>query len=426
LNFHHFIENCNTQSLLHKMNDDERHKKLINAIDKNDTATISSLISSGGANLIGKPWPLHHAAEFGSVEIMTMLLDAGADINAVDENFNTACHVSILFDQFDVLKLLVARGANLGVFGANITPLLLVAARHREDSRMLLYLLDAGASLVNLSPANLVDLVAISRSVDVLARLLARNVDVSALRDSSGGTLCHRVIGDLAFTDRSEFVVAELVRALVDVARVDVNAVYRDGTTSLHDIASTCNFLALRLLLELGADVNQQESDGWTALHRLCRTGWPGDTDSCIELLLACGADTCLATDQAQTVCHWAALSNGNAQLCALIAAGGNLDQPDNDGNTPRSIAFQRGVELPTDAQIDAARRRIAKTRLDLVRRRAFQICVGLRPLNLDALQTCEIMAHACGAFGALIAFHQWWAIATKVKHFRTTALGVH
>jgi ankyrin repeat protein len=60
--------------------------KLIDAIEKNDTATASSLISSGSVNLNGEPWPLHRAAEHGRVEIMTMLLDAGADINAVDEN----------------------------------------------------------------------------------------------------------------------------------------------------------------------------------------------------------------------------------------------------------------------------------------------------------------------------------------------------
>jgi ankyrin repeat protein len=68
------------------MNDDKRAKKLIDAIEKNDTATASSLISSGSVNLNGEPWPLHRAAEHGRVEIMTMLLDAGADINAVDKS----------------------------------------------------------------------------------------------------------------------------------------------------------------------------------------------------------------------------------------------------------------------------------------------------------------------------------------------------
>jgi hypothetical protein len=66
------------------------------------------------------------------------------------------------------------------------------------------------------------------------------------------------------------------------------------------------------------------------------------------------------------------------AALCALVAAGGDLDQPNNKGETPRMIATRNNVALPTADEIDAARRRIAKARLDLVRQRAFQICVGL------------------------------------------------
>jgi hypothetical protein len=105
--------------------------------------------------------------------------------------------------------------------------------------------------------------------------------------------------------------------------------------------------------------------------------------------------------------------------LCALVAAGGNLDQPDNKVETPRMIAIREHIALPTADEIDLARNRIAKTRLDLVREQAFQICVGLQSFRLNALQLCEILIHSFGALGSLILFHQWWAIATKVKHFR-------
>jgi hypothetical protein len=54
---------------------------------------------------------------------------------------------------------------------------------------------------------------------------------------------------------------------------------------------------------------------------------------------------------------------------------------------------------------------------------RAFQICVGLQSFRLSALQLCEILMHSFGALGSLILFHQWWVIATKVKHFRDQAV---
>jgi ankyrin repeat protein len=56
---------------------------LLKAIETNDIPTVSLLIEKG-VNVNYIPSPLAVAAERGYVEIMTMLLDAGADI---DEGF---------------------------------------------------------------------------------------------------------------------------------------------------------------------------------------------------------------------------------------------------------------------------------------------------------------------------------------------------
>jgi hypothetical protein len=171
----------------------------------------------------------------------------------------------------------------------------------------------------------------------------------------------------------------------------------------------------VRVLVELGAEIDRQDNDRWTALINAA-----GNVQSsCVELLLALGADVSLVNKQGRAACHIAADWRRPASLCALLAAGGNLDQPDNEDETPRMIAIRERVALPTADEIDAARQRIAKTRLDLVRHRAFQICVGLQSFRLNALQLCEILMHSFGALGSLILFHQWWAIAVKVKHFR-------
>jgi ankyrin repeat protein len=224
LTFHHFIENCNTQTLLLKMNDDKRANKLIDAIDKNDIATASSLISSGSVNLNDEPWPLHRAAEHGRVEIMTMLLDAGADINAVNEYHYTACHIAILNNQFDALKLLVERGANLGVVDSDGRSLLSIVARYVTDERFVILLLDAGAPIDGLSNGDLMTLV---KSVAVFNRLVARGVNFTAMRDERGATLCHHVARNVTCEDD--------LRALVNVCGNDaVHAVDNDGWTPLH------------------------------------------------------------------------------------------------------------------------------------------------------------------------------------------------
>jgi ankyrin repeat protein len=137
------------------MNDDNAAQLLIDAIDQNDIATASLLISSssgsGSVNLNAKPWPLHRATEHGRLEIMTMLLDAVADINAVDGYYRTACRVAIWNNQFDALKLLVERGADLNVADVKGGSLLSMVAQSKKNEQFVILLLDAGAPIDGLS-----------------------------------------------------------------------------------------------------------------------------------------------------------------------------------------------------------------------------------------------------------------------------------
>lgn len=100
-------------------------------------------------------------------------------------------------------------------------------------------------------------------------------------------------------------------------------------------------------------------------------------------------------------MCHLAAKYGCEHIIAELVAAGADFDAKDEDGVTPRQIARSRfdlclTLSVVTDDELDAARRRIDCTRLDLVRKRAFQVCLGLQQLRLDALQMCEVLVHAC------------------------------
>jgi hypothetical protein len=106
--------------------------------------------------------------------------------------------------------------------------------------------------------------------------------------------------------------------------------------------------------------------------------------------------------------------------LNCFVAADADLDAMDNHGVTVRQLLARWAIVI-VDIDVESARRRIAKIRLDLVRNRAMQVCIGLQSLGLDALQMCEILQHACcrGRLAQLIPFHIWWKIATTVKHFQ-------
>jgi ankyrin repeat protein len=188
------------------MNDENTSQQLIDAIILNDTAAASSLISSGTVNLNTSPLPLHLAAGRACVEIMTTLLDGGADINAVDENQYTACHVAIHENQFEALKLLCERGANLGVVDCDGTSLITAAARQRKGTSMVVLLLDNGATVDQATTRE--DTMQLVKSVAVFKRLLARGVQLAKISDEYGRTLCHHVARNIAREDDLRVLVA--------------------------------------------------------------------------------------------------------------------------------------------------------------------------------------------------------------------------
>jgi ankyrin repeat protein len=59
--------------------------------------------------------PLHWMAYLGDVDGVRLLLEAGADPNAVDQSGNTALHDAVLSRQHLVVALLVAGGADSSV-----------------------------------------------------------------------------------------------------------------------------------------------------------------------------------------------------------------------------------------------------------------------------------------------------------------------
>jgi ankyrin repeat protein len=57
--------------------------------------------------------PLMSAARLGYVELCSVLLQAGANVNAVDENQDSVVHHAAASGNVEVLKLLVSAGADL-------------------------------------------------------------------------------------------------------------------------------------------------------------------------------------------------------------------------------------------------------------------------------------------------------------------------
>lgn len=111
--------------------------------------------------------PLHWAAEHGLAELAALLLDQGAEVNALDNFSNTPLHLAVRHPA--LVELLLARGArvdarnafgntplHLAVGDRRVVELLLAAgadarARNLFDKTPLDYSLRGGTSAYNLS-----------------------------------------------------------------------------------------------------------------------------------------------------------------------------------------------------------------------------------------------------------------------------------
>lgn len=384
----------------------------VDAIKSGDANAVQAVIASVDVNaLVGSKItlpPIVLAAWFGHAAVVDVLLRAGACIDIVNRGGQTACHTAVMKRRVDVVALLLAHGTNLGlrdVFGR--TPL--DGAIEVCDEPLVSMLLAAGAPL----PKPLSLCAVATMSTTAIQALANRGVAFGELCNRDQRTPLHLVAATAEHDD------AAMMRALV-ANGVALNAQDCSGDTSVHIASAHGRVAHLRWLVEEGADVDTLNAQSRSALHEACVAGHT----NCVEMLLAAGACASTWCNNGETACHLAvrrvdAATTAMPFVHAFAAVGTDLNAPSRDGISVHEIMTQRGMVAVDDASVENARRRIARLRLDFVRSRALQICIGLQSMGLDALQMCEILMHACGPVAPVVAFHHWWAIATTVKHFK-------
>ena len=186
---------------------------------------------------------LAKACAQGDVQIVRLLLEAGADKNAEDPSGNTALMLAAENSHVEIGRLLLEAGADKEQAGDGYTALMLAAKNdHVEIARLLL---EAGAD-----------------------------------KDVPTGHGCTA----LMLAARTGHV--EIARLLLQ-AGADKDLQRRDGCTALMLAARNRDVKMTRLLLEAGADKGLERCDGCTALMLTAEKGYV----EIAEMLLEAGAD---------------------------------------------------------------------------------------------------------------------------------------
>lgn len=327
------------------------------AAEENHPETVSVLIKHGGRlddrSAMGFT-PLLLATRAGSVESVVRLLDAGADVNEAleppaagapgadrrrsDANALlmtglTPLHVAIANAQYDLAALLLERGADPNGSRPGWTPLHQLMWVRRPNVNKAMGLPAARATL---------------DSMELAKRLLARGANPNARQTRE---LC---IGGYTGAGYQRRVVppGEPERAFFLPCNNDLtnarNNLNRAGATPFLLAAQLADAPMMRLLLEKGADPTIPTTEGQTALMVAAGVGIfgvgesPGTNEEALEAVkvaLDLGADVNAVDQAGDTALHGAALRGANAIVRLLVERGARLDVKNSFGWTPLTIA---------------------------------------------------------------------------------------
>ena len=245
--------------------------------------------------------PLRGAVRFGSVHIVRLLLEAGADTNIRDKE------------------------GRLPVYWA-------CADYNAKFDNILTILLDHtdGLDFPDNSRETLLS-VAMSYNRTEAARLLVeKGADVNA-KDTGGWAALHMAVkrGDEA-----------AARLLVELG-ADVNAKVIGGRTVLDLAAELGHWAVAKLLVEEGADINAKDTEGWMALHLAVKQG----DEVAARLLVELGADVNARAIGGQTALHLAAEQGDEAAARLLVEKGVGVNIKDAGGRTALRLAAERSHE---------------------------------------------------------------------------------
>jgi len=264
---------------------------------------------------------LMHAAAYGSIEAMKILLDAGADVNAAND-FNVT---ALLWCARDAAKarLLIEHGANVNVQSKQgRTPLMLASIRD-GGSDIVALLLSKGADVKardNRGDTAL-GLAAEVGDVAIMRLLLAKGADVT-VRNHKGET----PLIQASISTRPEAARLLLQRGVdVNAATTWYNSV-KNGQiallklTALHHAATVGPVEMVRALLDAGANVNAKDSRGFTPLTLTIAADH--QDLAIVRLLIERGADVNCRAGTGETPLDWAE-KFGFPQAVALLTKAG-------------------------------------------------------------------------------------------------------
>ncbi|XP_070579659.1 transient receptor potential cation channel subfamily A member 1-like [Ptychodera flava] len=247
---------------------------------------------------------LHLAARSNFTNIIRRLIKHGADVNARDDKGQVPLHLCTKEGHFEATKLFLYVGADVNARDKDhMTPLHYVASRGNASMCDLLLCYGADLTAKEINDITPVMFAAICGSMPTMKLLIdtGRSLNLS----------CEMFMADEDDEGSTTFLLA--------VARSHI------------EIAEYC--------LDIGADINAQKCNGFTALHTAAVIGYVDMT----TMLVRRGAKLNVVDHERMTPLHRAAMYGSNVVADVLIKNGSTLEARDVEGFTPFLAAAWKG-----------------------------------------------------------------------------------
>jgi uncharacterized protein len=270
---------------------------------KMEAGTPAAPIARGGLTA------LLFAARQGEIEAVKALLDAKADINAVDSDGNNALTLAILNTHYDLTQFLIDRGADVNVPAKNGRTALYSAVEMHD---------------MDWSPRPAHKETDKTTSMDIIKSLVDHKANVNAQLTAP----------------------APIEKHAQDMGDKTMGA----GTTPFTRAARSADVELMHYLLDHGADPKLVGKDNQTALMVAAGVAWndhirgtEAEALEAVKLCVSLGIDVNAATDKGETALHGAAQRGADSIAKYLIEKGANVSARNKRGFTPLDLAMGKG-----------------------------------------------------------------------------------
>ncbi|KAJ3291366.1 hypothetical protein HK104_006161 [Borealophlyctis nickersoniae] len=299
---------------------DEDGKTLLHAAAGAGNESVVRLLLERGCNVHltdnALQTPLHHAAraDVDSTAVVEQLVEAGADIEAKTEHSETTVLCAMGAGNVAITNYLLVQGADPNVSDSDNMSLFHHACNCGALD-VVINLLRRGNvdfSLRSSADYRPLDLFCVDGNTNGVWLLLNAGAPI----ECEEGTVCWSALSHAAGKGS-----VDTVRLLLDKGA----QLRRDPaqTQPIHAAATCGSVDCLGVLLEAGADIEEVDEDGWTALHYAARNGQA----EAVQALLEHGANVNCTTTLGHRVMHFAVLCDNVGVLTSLLDHGADIEQ---------------------------------------------------------------------------------------------------